>query len=136
MAMEKQFSIFVQNKAGSLSTICTCLAERGINVRAVSVIDDLEWGIVRLISEDPEGTRAVLQDLDMMYGENQVLTVQVANHPGALAQLAETLAEENINIEQAYATAIGPKTILVLSTTDDQKAEAALTAKPGRTDQP
>lgn len=126
MALEKQFSIFVQNKVGSLRELCRKLATEGIDIRAISVVDDLEWGIVRLIVDNDDKARAILQDLDMMYGESQVLTVELRNHPGALADLADKLVADNINIEQAYATAVGQKTIVVLSTTDDKTANSAL----------
>ncbi len=126
MALEKQFSIFVQNKVGSLRVLCKELAREGINIRAISVVDDLEWGIVRLIVDSDDRTRTILQDLDMMYGESQVLTVELSNHPGALADLADKLLTGNINIEQAYATAVGDNTIVVLSTTDDKRANSAL----------
>ncbi|MFQ5650075.1 MAG: ACT domain-containing protein [bacterium] len=126
MAIEKQFSIFVQNKVGSLGELCTNLASAKVNIRALSVVDDLEWGIVRLIVDDTERTKTILQDLGMMYGESQVLTVELQNHPGSLADMSKKLAKKKINIEQAFATATGSNTIVVLSTTDDKKANSVL----------
>ncbi len=126
MALEKQFSIFVQNKVGTLGDLSTHLAREGVNIRAVSVIDDLEWGIVRLIVDDTEKAKNILQELGLMYGESQVLTVELENHPGSLADLANKLSKKKLNIEQAYATATGENTIVVLSTTDDRKANALL----------
>ena len=126
MAIEKQFSLFVQNKVGALSQLCVGLSEAGVNIRAISVIDDLEWGIVRVICDDADKTRQVLHDLGLMYGESQVLTAEIDNHPGALAELAAKLASKKINIEQSYATACGDRAIIVISTTDDKKANSLI----------
>ncbi len=126
MPMEKQFSVFVQNKVGSLGDLCASLSDAGVNIRAISIIDDLDWGIVRIIVDDEEKTRVILHDLGLMFGEGSVLTVELENHPGALAELARKLARKKINIVQAQATATGENTIMVLSTTDDRKAAGLL----------
>jgi hypothetical protein len=126
MALEKQLSIFVQNKVGSLGELCDGLSKASINIRAVSVADDLEWGIVKIVVDDTERAKEVLHKLGLMYGEGTVLTVELGNRPGALADLASKLAKKKINIEQAYATATGQGSLLVLSTTDDKKASSVL----------
>ena len=126
MAIEKQLSVFVQNKVGSLGELCVNLSKAEINIRALSIVDDLEWGIVRLIVDDTERTKELLEKLGLMYGESNVLTVQLRNHPGALGNLAEKLTQKKINIDQAFVTAAGDETLLVLSTTDDKKANAVL----------
>ena len=126
MAIEKQLSIFVQNKVGSLGELCAQLSKANINIRALSVADDLEWGIVKIIVNETERAKDILHKLGLMYGEGNVLTVELGNHPGALAELASKLAKKKINIEQAYATATGEGSLLVLSTTDDKKANGVL----------
>ena len=126
MAIEKQLSIFVQNKVGSLGELCAQLSKANINIRALSVADDLEWGIVKIIVNETERAKDILHKLGLMYGEGNVLTVELKNHPGALAELANRLAKKKINIEQAYATATGEGSLLVLSTTDDKKANGVL----------
>ncbi len=122
MPLEKQFSVFVQNKVGSLSKLCSQLSQKGINIRALSLVDDLEWGIVRLIVDDNKKTKSVLEGLGFKYGETRVLVVEIDNHPGALAEMADQLAREDINIDQAYTTAKGKSAVVVLATTDDKKA--------------
>ncbi|NIR50702.1 ACT domain-containing protein [candidate division KSB1 bacterium] len=126
MAVEKQLSVFVQNKVGSLGELSENLAKASINIKAFSVVDDLDWGIVRLIVDDPDKAKEVLQKLGLMYGEGNVLTVELGNRPGALADLATKLAKKKINIEQAYATATEKGSLVVLSTTDDKKAHSLL----------
>ena len=126
MALNKQLSIFVQNKVGSLGELSSALAKAEINIKAISIFDDLEWGIVRLIVDDPEKAKEILHKLGFMYGEGQVVTVELEDHPGALADLADKLAKKKINIEQAFATATQGRSLVVLSTTDDKKANAAI----------
>ncbi|MFQ5754075.1 MAG: ACT domain-containing protein [bacterium] len=127
MPIEKQLSIFVQNKVGSLGDLSAGLAKANINIKALSIVDDLDWGIVRIIVDDTEKAKEVLHKLGVMYGESNVLTVELENHPGALATLADKLAKKKINIEQAFATASGDASLLVMSTTDDKKSNNILT---------
>ena len=126
MAIEKQLSVFVQNKVGSLGELCDSLTTANINIRSISIVDDLDWGILRLIVDEPDKTKELLHKLGLMYGESNVLTVELPNHAGALAELADRLSKKKINIEQLHATAAGGASLLVLSTTDDKKANAVL----------
>ena len=126
MPLDKQLSIFVQNKVGSLGELSTALAKAKINIKAFSIVDDLDWGIVRLVVDDPEKAKKILHKLGLMYGEGQVLTIMLENHPGALADLAAKLGKKKINIEQAFATASGDACFVVLSTTDDKKANSVI----------
>jgi len=122
MPLEKQLSVFVQNKVGSLGELSIALAKANINIKALSIVDDLDWGIVRLIVDEPEKAKEILHKLGLMYGEGQVVTVMLENHPGALAELADKLGKKKINIEQAFVTTAGDESLIVLSTTDDKKA--------------
>ncbi len=126
MPIEKQLSVFVQNKVGSLGDLCAGLSKENINIKALSIVDDLEWGIVRIIVDDPDKAKETLHKLGLMFGESNVLTVELDNHPGALAEVAHSLAKKNINIEQAFITATGERSLLVVTTTDDKKASNLL----------
>lgn len=126
MPLEKQLSVFVQNKVGSLGELSIALAKANINIKALSIVDDLDWGIVRLIVDEPEKAKEILHKLGLMYGEGQVVTVMLENHSGALAELADKLGKKKINIEQAFATSSGDVSLIVLSTTDDKKASSVL----------
>ena len=126
MPLEKQLSVFVQNKVGTLGELCRALAKANINIKAFSIVDDLDWGIVRLIVDEPEKAKEILHKLGLMYGEGQVVTVMLENHPGALAELADKLGKKKINIEQAFATSSGDVSLIVLSTTDDKKASSVV----------
>lgn len=126
MPIEKQLSVFVQNKVGSLRDLCASLSKANINIKAMSIVDDLDWGIVRLVVDDHEKAKDTLHKLGLMFGESNVLTVELENHPGALADLANTLAKKNINIDHAFVTAAGNRSLIVLITTDDKKANQIL----------
>ncbi len=126
MPLEKQISIFVKNKVGSLSELCTGLAKDGVNVRAMYTVEDIDWGIVGLIPDNLEKAKETLQKLGYRFGENTVLTVERDNEPGMLAKIATQLTENNINIVQTFATAAGSRSLIVLLTTDDKKAEQVL----------
>ncbi|MFQ5708851.1 MAG: ACT domain-containing protein [bacterium] len=132
MPIEKQLSVFVQNKVGSLGDLCAGLSKANINIKALTVVDDLDWGIVKLIVDDTERAKETLHKLGLMFGESNVLTVDLENHSGAMAVLAETLSQKKINIENAYATALGDRCLVVLTTTDDKKAAQLLKERPGR----
>ena len=123
MPLEKQLSVFVQNKVGSLGELSIALAKANINIKALSIVDDLDWGIVRLIVDEPEKAKEILHKLGLMYGEGRVVTVMLENHPGALA---DKLGKTKINIEQAFLTTAGDVSLLVLSTTDDKKASSVV----------
>jgi len=126
MPLEKQLSVFVQNKVGTLGELCIALTKANINIKALSIVDDLDWGIVRLIVDEPEKAKEILHKLGLMYGEGLVVTVMLENHPGALAELADKLKKKKINIEQAFVTTSGDVSLIVLSTTDDKKASSVL----------
>lgn len=128
MALVKQFSVFVQNKIGSLNRLTKLLAQNEINIRAFSIADEMEWGVVRLIVDDDARAREVLRTDEIMFGENTVILHKLANRPGALAEVARLLAKNKISVTSAYATGEGDETIVVLSTSDNRKALTLLKA--------
>ncbi len=122
MPLVKQFSVFVQNKIGTLHQLTKLLAKHNINIRAFSIADEMEWGVVRLIVDDEARVREVLKNEGIMFGENTVILHQLPNRPGALAEAAKALAKNKISVVAAYATGEGEETAVVLSTSDNRKA--------------
>ncbi|MDQ7063729.1 MAG: ACT domain-containing protein [candidate division KSB1 bacterium] len=122
MPLVKQFSVFVQNKIGTLHQLTKLLAKHNINIRAFSIADEMEWGVVRLIVDDEARVREVLKNEGIMFGENTVILHKLPNRPGALAEAAKTLAKNKISVVAAYATGEGEETAVVLSTSDNRKA--------------
>lgn len=97
-----QLSVFVENKQGTLSGIIEVLAEAGIDIRALTIADTTDFGILRLIVEKPEEAKKVLQEKNFVVTVNQVIGVEIADRVGGLARLLRTLDDALINIEYMY----------------------------------
>lgn len=103
--IEKQLSIFLENRPGGLARICGTLAESGINILALTVHDTVDHAIVRLLADRPVKALLILEQLGLYLLESDVVVLGLRNHPGALAEVARKLARADINIEYAYCTA-------------------------------
>lgn len=126
MPLETQLSVFLKNKVGSLNELCTALSEAHINIRAMSTVDDVDWGIVGLIVDEIAKTKEILQKLELRFGESMVLTVAMDNKPGEIARITKKLSENNISIVHTFLTAEGQRSLLVLMTTDNKRANQVL----------
>lgn len=101
--MAKQISIFLENKAGRLSHVTRVLGEAGINIRALSIADTSDFGILRIIVNDPNRAYRILKEANFTVSETEVIAVQVPDSPGGLATVLEQMAEASLNIEYLYA---------------------------------
>jgi hypothetical protein len=99
----KQISIFLENKSGRLATVTRILGENGINIRALSLADTTDFGILRLIVDNPDQAWKVLKANDFTVSETEVIAVQMSDQPGGLARILKTLEDIRINIEYMYA---------------------------------
>ncbi|MBA7650394.1 hypothetical protein ES703_58197 [subsurface metagenome] len=124
MYVALQFSIFMVNKPGVLAQILGEFAQAKINIIAMTMMDSVEHGVMRVVFAAPERAKKVLSRLNMSYNETEVLCVNLANKAGALAVVAERLARNHINISYAYCTAgaKGGRTTGVLKVADVKKA--------------
>src|SRR4051812_17161984 len=102
--LRRQISIALKNEPGQLATACQLLADHGINIDALSILDNVEQGMIRLLTSDAALTRELLSKQGWYVVEAEVLEVEVRNIPGALARVAQMLAVSAINIEYAYGT--------------------------------
>jgi len=128
MRIETQFSVFLINKPGVLAAVTGALAEAKINLSALALMDSGEHGALRLVCDNPEGARKVLNDTHDRWTETEVLVMDLTNEPGAFAEITRKLAAESVNISYAYCTS-GPaegQTLAVLKTSDAKKALAIL----------
>ena len=127
--MVKQLSVFLENKEGRLSDVTQALAKEGVNIRALSIADTTDFGILRLIVDDPEKACGALQDAGYAVSIREVLAVGIADRPGALADALLPLRENGIVIEYMYAFLgkAGDKAMVILKVSDNGKAIAALT---------
>lgn len=99
----KQISVFIENKAGRLADVATCLAKEGIDTRALSLADTTNFGVLRLIVDQPEKALETLQECNFAVSTTEVISVLVPDVPGGLAQVLEIFKEKEIDIEYMYA---------------------------------
>jgi hypothetical protein len=99
----EQISIFIENKSGRLAEITRILGDAGINIRALSLADTSDFGILRLIVNDVETAKAALKDKGFTVSKTEVVAVEVPDRPGGLSALLQTLDGSQINVEYMYA---------------------------------
>lgn len=99
----KQISVFLENQPGALNAMTGVLTEHGIDMRALSLAEASDFGIVRLIVDDVYKTTTVLKDAGYVHSLTAVLGVAIPDVPGGLNKLLQILTEANVNIEYMYA---------------------------------
>lgn len=119
-----QLSIFLDNKPGTLAEVCGELANHKINIYAMSVSDTTDHSVVRLVVSDSQKALFLLEERGALVVENNVLLLENANKPGAMATIAQKLAKAKINIEYAYlaTSPSSKKGLAVLRVSDTKKA--------------
>jgi hypothetical protein len=126
--MVKQISVFLENKEGRLAEVTKTIADSGINIRAMSIADTKDFGILRLIVDDPELASKVLKEADLTVIVKDVLAIGIADEPGSLSKTLACIQKEDIEIEYMYAF-LGKcegKALVILKVSDNDKAIAAL----------
>jgi hypothetical protein len=98
----KQISVFLENKSGRLLDVTRGLADAGVNIRAICVADTSDYGVVRLIVDDPEKAHDGLKARGFTVKETTVIAVEVDDRPGGLAAVMDPLVEQEMNIEYLY----------------------------------
>ena len=128
MYLETQFSIFMVNKPGVLAQLLNVLAENKINIVAVTMMDSVEHGVMRMVGKGSDKIRDILKKMNVQFSETQVLCVNLPNRAGAFADVANKLSKAHINISYAYCTAgaRGGRTTGVLKVADVKKAMKVL----------
>jgi hypothetical protein len=123
----KQISVFLENKKGRLYEALQVLGEANINIRALSIADTAEYGILRLIVSEPDRAKKVLQKVNFVVQENDVIAICVSDKPGGLSHVLNVLQQAEINVEYVYAFVQkkGEKAVVVLRT---EKLDPAIKA--------
>ncbi len=126
----RQISIFLENKPGQLSAICQALADAKVNIVTLSLADTADFGIVRMIVDDHEMAKTVLEGKGQVVNVREVIAVCVPDRPGGMAEVMQVIDQAGANIEYSYAFAFnqGEKAVLVFRFDDNAKAERALKA--------
>ena len=126
----KQLSIFIENKVGRLQAIMDTLSENNINIRALSIAETTEFGILRIITPEVDKAKKVLREVDVISKITDVIAVYIDDKAGGLAKMLQCITDAGINVEYMYAF-LGRtegKALMVLKADDEAKAEKALLA--------
>lgn len=123
-----QISVFLENRAGQLAEITKILAENGIDMRAISIAETADYGVLRLIVDKPQKTTTILLENGFILSMTPVTVVTVPDQPGGLAPVLQLVAEGNIDIEYMYSlfTHTDGKAYMVFRVSDDEKFTALL----------
>lgn len=126
----QQISVFLDNRPGSLAEMARYLANKNINLRALSLAETRDFGTARLIVVDTANCSKALREGGYNFMETDVLAVEVADQPGGMADVLEIIADEQINVEYVYATVgrIKESAVIILRVEDPGKAGIILRA--------
>lgn len=123
----KQISVFIENKKGKLAQATRFIAEQNINLRALSIADTQDFGILRIICDDPKAAQAALQDGGYITTMTDVLAAAISDTPGSLASILEVLSQANVVVEYTYAfNSSKAGAYMIFRVDDNQVAAAAL----------
>jgi hypothetical protein len=127
----EQISVFLENKPGALAEVTRILGETGVNIRALSLADTKDFGILRLIVNDNEKAKEVLVQKGLTVRKTEVVAVEVPDRPGGLAEIMKVLAEARINVEYLYAFVqqSGENAIIIFRFDETDRAIAVLSEK-------
>lgn len=98
-----QISVFLENRKGRLADVCKVLGEHKINIRALTVAESDDFGILRLVVDKPQEATTILKSNGFVANLTEVVTVEVQDKPGGLAEVLQVLDKHNINVEYMYA---------------------------------
>ena len=126
--MIKQISVFVENQPGSMMQVTSVLTESHVNIRAISTFDTPEFGILRLVVDDPAKAKESLTQKGFVTRVNDVIGAELKDEKGNLNQMLKILADGEINVNYIYSFVIREEKapVIVFHTDDFQKAEQVL----------
>ncbi len=104
----RQISVFIENKPGVLVAVASALSGAGVDVRALSLADTQDFGVLRMIVEDTDKAKKALTEAGFVSSVTEVLAAEVPDEPGAMTHILEKIAETGLNIEYMYAF-VSPK---------------------------
>lgn len=126
--MVEQLSVFLQNKSGKIASITRALADEGVDIRALSIADTSDFGILRMLVSDIAKAKTVLQGHHCMVSANSVVVVAVQDVSGGLAQIMSLLAQEQVDVEYMYSLIGRGKNdaFMVLRVNDEQRLQTLI----------
>lgn len=127
----KQLSIFVENKKGRLAEITDIISKSGANIRALSIADTTDFGILRLIVDTPDAAASALKESGITVSVTNVIAIGIDDTPGAFSVPMKILSEADIDVEYMYAfiTRKSEKAYVILRVADNDAAAKVLLSK-------
>ena len=124
----KQLTVFVENRKGTMVSVTETLSDNDVNIRALSIAETQDFGILRLIVNDEEKAMKSLEEKDYLVKAIDVVGVKIGDEPGKLSKALEVLEKEEINVEYLYAFMARTEkhAYVVLRVADNEAAEKAL----------
>ncbi|MBQ7318954.1 MAG: hypothetical protein IJW97_02070 [Clostridia bacterium] len=126
----KQLSVFLENKQGRLCSAVDVLAKNDINISALSLADTTDFGILRLLVDQPEKAQAVLSASGVVVRITNVIAIAMNDNPGGAVEVLHCLSEAALNVEYIYACVgrVSGKALMVIRVDDEEVAEQVLHA--------
>lgn len=128
MSVMRQISVFLENVPGRLATLCNTLETAGVDMRAMTTSEASDHAVVRILVSDVDAAEKALREANLPFSTVDVLGIEVSDEPGALGKVAIRLADAEINVEYAYATAVAgnSRALCVFKVADPKAAEQKL----------
>jgi hypothetical protein len=126
----EQISIFLENKSGRLAEVTNILSRAGVNIRALSLADTADFGILRLIVNQGDLAKQVMKEHGFTVGKTEVVALEVPDRPGGLGEILKILYEAGINVEYMYAFVqrSGDNAVIIFRFDEIDKAISVLTS--------
>jgi hypothetical protein len=127
----RQISVFIENESGRLYDVTKLLGENSLNIRAMSLADTSDFGIIRFIVNDPGKAHKVLKENDFTVGLTDVIAIAIPDKPGGLSEVLSMFAGDHINVEYMYAFVnnSGEDAVMIFRFDDTEKALSVLKQK-------
>ncbi|MBQ3140152.1 MAG: amino acid-binding protein [Ruminococcus sp.] len=132
MANAKQISVFVDNKPNQLTGVMALLKDSGINIRALSLADTSDFGILRMVVNDTDKAEKVLKNASYAVTVTEIVAITIPDSPGQLSRVLDILGAENVNLEYLYAfTGASDRSVSFVIRVDDIKLASEALTKGG-----
>lgn len=122
----EQLSIFLNNSVGRLSEVTGLLGENGINLKALSLSESDDFGILRLITDDNRKAFELIDSKGFAVSATKVVCIELGDNPGALSEIVQKLAKGSVSVENLYAYSVGNKATIVIKVADVELCERIL----------
>ncbi len=119
-----QLSVFIENKKGRFAHVVKLLGEKGVNIRAMSLADTVDFGILRFVVNKPDVAYSVLKENGLVVRKDEVLAMEVEDRPGGLAELLQSITEQDLNVEYMYTfnNVLSKKAVMIFRFEDTAEA--------------